>query len=127
MEKSIKSMESRILLTSDTKYINIDDMQKITLDDLPFCMPLVSLGRSGDWYVNDNCVAYYLKRRGYLAIILNELIGEYLSKYMGLETVEYDLAYEDDNIVGLFSKNFRKPKVDYVYYQDLTEDEKIAH
>ena len=124
MEKPIMFRDPRILLTRDTKYIDVADMKKISLGDLSFCVPQSSIGRNGAWFKNDNEEAYYLKRRGFLAIILNELIGEYLSKYMGVDTVEYDLAYEDDNIVGLFSKNFRKPNVDYIYSQYLTEEEK---
>ena len=124
MEKPIMFRDPRILLTSETKYINVADMKKISLEDLSFSVPLSSLGRNGAWFKNDEEEIYYLKRRGFLAIILNELIGEYLSKYMGFDTVEYDLAYEDDDIVGLFSKNFRKPDVDYVYSPNLTEDEK---
>lgn len=124
MEKPIMFRNPRILLTSDTKYIRVDSMKKISSEDLSFSLPSNLEGRNGDWYENENGEQYYLKRRKYLAIILNELLGEYLSLYMGLETIEYDLAYDGDNIVGLFSKNFRKKGIDYVYYHYLTEDEK---
>lgn len=124
MEKPIMFRDPRILLTSDTKYIRVDSMKKISSEDLSFNLPSNLEGRNGDWYENEKGEQYYLKRRKYLAIILNELLGEYLSLYMGLETIEYDLAYDGDNIVGLFSKNFRKKGIDYVYYHYLTEDEK---
>lgn len=79
--------DSRIILASDTKYINVANMRRTTHSDLSFDMPQSSIRRSGECFRNDNDEAYYLKRRGFLDIILNELIGEYLSKYMGMDTV----------------------------------------
>lgn len=125
MEKTIIFRDPRIMLTNETKYISVDDMREISKKDLSFYIPSSLSGKNGSWYENDKHQQYYLKRRQYLSVILNEIIGVYLSKHMELDTIDYDLAYDGDTIVGLFSKNFRKKNVDYVYYQELTDDEKI--
>lgn len=122
--ENINNVNPQIMLTSDTKYIKVEDMKKISLNQLSFDMPNNLLGRNGCWYKNKDGEEYYLKRRLFINVIMNELIGEYLSKYMSLDTVEYQLAYEEDTIVGLFSKNFRVPDLEYVYYEYLTKEEK---
>ncbi|MCX4364146.1 MAG: hypothetical protein OSJ70_00035 [Bacilli bacterium] len=124
METPVMFRDPRILLTTDTKYIDVNSMKKISYNDLPFYLPDSLHGRNGDWYEDDQKEQYHLKRRQFVVIILNEILGVYLSWHMGLDTIEYSLAYDRDNIIGLFSKNFRKENIDYVYYHNLPEKEK---
>lgn len=64
------------------------------------------------WYLYQD-EFYYLKKRACISYILNELLGEYISQYMSLPTVTYDLALDDDKIVGLLSKNFLRSDGNY--------------
>ncbi len=64
------------------------------------------------WYLYQD-EFYYLKKRACISYILNELLGEYISRYMSLPTVTYDLALDDDKIVGLLSKNFLRSDGNY--------------
>lgn len=121
MQTPIMFRDPKIIITSDTKYV---DVSKLEGAFEPFILPTDSMGRGGEWYKNKRSQILYLKRRKYLAIILNELIGEYLSLHMGLDTIKYKLAYEKDNIVGLLSNNFRKKSLEYIYLYELTADER---
>lgn len=121
MQKPIMFVNPKIIVTKDTKYVDVSKLEK---DFEPFLLPTDSMGRNGEWYKDKRGQILYLKRRKYLAIILNELIGQYLSKYMKLDTIKYKLAYENDNIVGLLSNNFRKKGLEYAYLYELTEDER---
>lgn len=71
-----------------------------------------------NWYVY-NHEYYYLKKRTTITCILNELLGEYISRYMELPTITYELALENQKIVGLLSKNFRRKDKKYIRACDL--------
>ena len=72
-------------------------------------IPFIDLLLKKNWYLY-NGEYYYFKKMSIAMRILNELLGEYLSKYMNLPTVEYTLALDYDKVVGLLSKNFRRRK-----------------
>lgn len=70
------------------------------------------------WYIYDG--EYYYLKKVYSAMrLVNELLGEYLSKYMGVPTIEYSLVLDLDKIVGLLSKNFREKGKKYVLANEL--------
>lgn len=51
--------------------------------------------------------------------ILNELIGEYLAKYLDIDTIHYDLAKLNNNY-GLASENFIKKGSKYCFLNDIS-------
>lgn len=66
---------------------------------------------------------YYFKKMSIAMRVVNELLGEYLSKYMELPTVEYELVLDFNKIVGLLSKNFRnRQKKYYASYEVKRRD-----
>ncbi len=76
-------------------------------------IPFIDLLLKKNWYLY-NGEYYYFKKMSIAMRILNELLGEYLSKYMNLPTVEYILALDYDKVVGLLSKNFRRREKRYL-------------
>ena len=59
-----------------------------------------------------NGKSYYIKPASEYEMI-NELIGSYLSKQIGLDSVEYSLGYSDEDIYAMSELFFQK---DYNYY-----------
>lgn len=115
-----------------TKGISIRDLEKANMSILKLSktlnVPISELVLKDNWYIY-NGEFYYYKKLYHAMRVINELLGEILSDYMGLPSVHYSLALDYNNIVGLLSKNFRikgrkyaqasqiKPK----YLQDFSE------
>lgn len=105
-----------LLKSNDIKGISIRDLEIIKENRVKIAKELnISLAEiilKNNWYIYDG-EYYYYKRLDSAFRIMNELIGVYLSKYMGVSTIEYTLALDFGKIVGLLSKNFRKLKKRY--------------
>lgn len=85
-------------------------------------IPVYVLGIYNHWIQVENKKYYYKQTRAAIRIVL-EFLGEYISKYIGLDTVEYTLASDEKGICGLLSENYRKKGVEYVQSYQLTKDE----
>lgn len=55
--------------------------------------------------------------------LVNELLGVVISHYMGLDTIQYKIGFDEFGICGLFSENFRKPGVKYLYSTKLNKEQ----
>lgn len=66
-----------------------------------------------NWYYKNGRHFYFKKAKG-LSSLLNELLGQDFSLYMGLPTVSYEIVENDDEeIIGLLSGNVRIKDVIY--------------
>lgn len=88
-------------------------------------IPIHVLDIYNHWIEVKNKKYYYKQTRSATRIVL-EILGEYISKFMGLDTVEYVLATDDKGICGLLSENYRKPNIEYVQSYQLTKEE-LSH
>lgn len=86
-----------------SKNINIDISD---LYDKPF------------WFKYNGKYYYYKEMKNALRV-LNELLGQYFSEYMDLESIRYDLALSDNGIAGILSENFRQADKRYISATDL--------
>lgn len=113
------------LLTDDTTGIAFEDMFPISLNE-DYCKKInIDISRKkhwDNWYIYKS-EFYYLKARKKTLPIVKELIGEDLSKYMSLPTVEYSLCLQNGKIIGLVSKNFRKQ--DRIYFSGTQSGVKL--
>lgn len=119
----------------NTEYIlDITDKEKcILLDNYCELTPTEELAKELNTpyfllALYSNCVLlngqkYFLKTPYTTRQLISELLGEQLSKFMSLKTVEYKLLYDENGIVGLISKNFRKKDTSYVQSYHLTKEE----
>ncbi len=101
-------IDTSMLKTDKTKTIDINSGIKLPADDRTEKLtrtPLETIKRYNTWYFIDE-KTYYLKKRVNNFAILNELIGEELAILMGIPTIHYSLATDDDDIIGVFSENF---------------------
>lgn len=106
--------DTSVLLTERTRSIDISEITEISIWDFSdlkseINIPSAELEKWYNWYLYKNAY-YYLKKRDTISNILNELLGEYISRYMELPTISYDLVADKTNnkVVGLLSKNFRR-------------------
>lgn len=76
-----------------------------------------TLRRYPHWFIY-NGEYYYLKQRDHILPIIREFLGVELSCYMDLPTIDYNIASIEDEIVGLMSKNFRVPGINYMFTVD---------
>lgn len=109
---------SHLFSASISEYLSGDSIKGISIRDLEkphenllalskaINISLSDLILKNNWYVY-NGEYYYFKKISIAMRVVNELLGEYLSKYMELPTVEYGLVLDFNKIVGLLSKNFR--------------------
>lgn len=102
------------LSRSNTRGIDVNELKSIncSLSRLAKVLniDIKDLEKKDNWYLYNEDY-YYFKRRECITYILNELLGVYISGYMGLSTINYELALDDNKIVGLLSNNFcRKDK-----------------
>lgn len=74
-------------------------------------------------YVSVNGTDYFFKQPLDTKYLLSELLGVELSKFMGLKTIEYRLLSDRGSIIGLLSKNFRKPSKNYISSYHLSKDD----
>ena len=102
--------------TGYSRFDKLSDAKKLDVDtDIARSMnlPISDLLDYPNWYVKCGKKFYFKKRNG-LSGLLNELLGEDLSRWMDLPTVHYDIVENDDGeIIGLFSENVRKKDVIY--------------
>jgi len=65
---------------------------------------------------------YYFKKQTNEVNLINELIGELISEYFGLDTIHYKIAklnINGNSEIGLVSKNFSNPLYDYKRVSDF--------
>lgn len=109
-EKNLETLRtgySRFVDVGKASYVPAsEELEEIT------STPKDVLEKYNNWYfVNGDF--HYLKRLGSILGLVNELLGQELSEYMGLPTIKYDIAEENDKIVGVISKNFKNPSFNY--------------
>lgn len=110
---SIKGISIRDLENPKENLFALSKAINISLPDLIL---------KNNWYMY-NGDYYYFKKMSIGMRVVNELLGEYLSKYMELPTIEYELALDFNKIVGLLSKNFRsRQKKYYAAYEVKRRD-----
>ncbi len=116
---------SSIILKDESKVIDFKNASKMPYEIITakLNIPGSDKSRYDNWYSIMH-ESYYFKERARLQDIITELLGVYLSKYMGLDSVEYELAVQDGELIGLLSKNFRKENADYVYASNLTTEDR---
>lgn len=125
---------SHLFSASISEYLSGDSIKGISIRDLEkphenllalskaINISLPDLILKNNWYVY-NGEYYYFKKMSIAMRVVNELLGEYLSKYMELPTVEYELVLDFNKIVGLLSKNFRnRQKKYYASYEVKRRD-----
>ena len=72
-------------------------------------------------FIKYNNQIYYLKKcnpHRNMSHILNEIIGEYISKYFNLNTVHNILIRDKDKKYGVMTRNFIDNKDDYFYFDN---------
>lgn len=114
--------------TTTLKAIDVSNLKKLDVTDSlakSLNIPIFILDIYNNWVEIDGDVYYYKKTRS-ADKITKELLGEYISKYMDLETVTYILARDRDGISGLLSENYRESDIEYVQSYQLTSKE-LAH
>ncbi len=116
-------MKSKCLYTPNTKGIPLTDLTLIddTASNLSkeINIDINDLHNKPFWFKYKG--TYYYYKETTLAIrIINELLGQYLSEYMDLPTIKYDLCLNEENIIGLLSKNFREQGKEYINACDLS-------
>lgn len=116
-----------IILKEESKVIDFAHATKLPYEIITkkLNIPSTDQSRYDNWYSIMH-ESYYFKNRTYLQNILNELLGVLLSKHMGFDSIEYELATLNGSIIGLLSKNFRKDNTKYLYATELKKrDHKI--
>lgn len=110
LEKNVEILRSGYTNYKDLKNASFlianEELSALTMT------PLDTLKRYNNWYFYEGDY-YYLKELGSIIGLINELLGQYLSEYMELPTIEYHVVQRDDKIVGLFSRNFKSSSYDY--------------
>lgn len=111
-----------IILSDNSKVIDFDLANKIPYEIITskYNIPNDHQNKCDNWYSIMH-ESYYFKNRTRLQVIINELLGVCLSKYMGFDTVEYELATLNGELIGLLSKNFRKENRKYQCASELTK------
>lgn len=112
--------DSRIVDTSliksdlmDKVEINTDDKIEASEENAKLIgIDLLEMKKHDSWYKIDDKFFYFKNRKNNLAI-LNELICVELSKYLNIPTIEYKIATEQGEIVGLASVNFLNKDYEY--------------
>lgn len=119
-----------IILKDESRVIEFEKATKLPYGIITqkLNIPNTDQTRYDNWYSIMH-ESYYFKNRTYLQTIITELLGVCLSKYMGFDSIEYELAVLNGNIIGLLSKNFRKDNTKYLYATELTKKDhkRIAH
>lgn len=68
---------------------------------------LENLKNYPNWYLIGNKKFYFKERKGVRALV-SELLGEDLSKYVGIDTIEYKIVQDKSgNILGLISEDIK--------------------
>ncbi len=128
------SLELLSLFTEKTKFLELyDRLLDVNSNDLEVDYYINSLSKStginkrclylynGNWYYKNGLV-YFFKDLPPLEA-LNEIIGEYISNYFDLKTVNYSLAKvihsNSEPSLGITSLNFCNPKYSYKSVHDL--------
>lgn len=120
----------RIGLSNETslKAIDVSNLKKLEVTESlskTLNIPIYILDIYDNWVEIDKDIFYYKRTRS-ANKITKELLGEYISKYMDLETVSYVLAKDFEGLSGLLSKNYRESDIEYVQSYQLTKKE-LAH
>lgn len=126
--KTIINASSETFLTGDeTKGISFRDLSP-TSGNIEKLSKILNISEEeliikNNWYFYEG-EYYYYKKKLLAFRIMNELLGEYIAKYMSVPTIEYTLALDGSKIIGLLSKNFRVKGTKYLPAEKLTEKEK---
>lgn len=129
MIKELIKNENRVIRIEDEEdsYKNIDKLSSLVNVNQETLMNWHS------WY-NIDGIWYYFKPSMQIRFLFNELMGEQLAKYFGIDTVHYELAYRnkvynphikasDGYYYGIISKNFREKDKEYLSSIDLNMPE----
>lgn len=123
----ISENDPSYLVTDNLKSIDLFECSKLLANEENAKLvhtTLDNMKEYNSWYLyQDN--TYYLKHRPSNIVILNELIGEELSKYMHLPTIEYSVVTSTDEIIGLMSKNFLDGT--YEHLQSINASKKMMN
>lgn len=116
---------NEVVFMSVNSYLSADNCKGISIRDLEEIKEnMIKLSRNlnisvaelilkNNWFLYEG--EYYYFKRLYTAMaIVNELIGEYLSIYMDIPTIHYEIALDYDKVVGVLSKNFRDKNKKYM-------------
>lgn len=107
-----------LLVQNNTTGIELTSLTPISFDSIFFATYNFNIDEERpyvkNWYYKDEKY-YCLKRLRFILPILKELLGEYISKFMDLDTVKYSIALDSGKIIGLLSKNFRQSNTQYIY------------
>lgn len=118
------TFDSKKFMTDDTKCVHLEDFKRlnITKDELAYILHVGKelIEKRENWYSYDGDM-WYLKQRCNMRIIINELLGEYLSTYMDLPTIHYILLVSNGKIDGVASKNFRDKGISYIQANKLSD------
>lgn len=102
--------------TGYSQYDRLSSYSKVYMTDevaRSINLPVSDTEYRNNWYYKDGKYYYFKKSKGVYSVI-NELLGEDFSRYMGLPTVSYELIDNSDyEIVGLISENVRNSGVIY--------------
>lgn len=86
-------------------------------------LSIIDTEHRNNWYYKDGKYYYFKKSKGVYSVI-NELLGEDFSRYMGLPTVSYELIDNSEKeTIGLISENVRKTGVIYCPCRFLSKSE----
>lgn len=110
------------LYTPDTIGIRISDLERIEDSASNLSKNInIDVSRLYDkpfWFKYNGKYYYYKEMKNALRL-LNELLGVYFSTYMGLESIQYDIALGQNGIMGILSENFREQNKKYIEATDL--------
>ncbi len=119
-------LDDLVKKNSKTKGIDIKSLRPIGRDRASLAralnLPVDKIEKIDDWYTLGSDY-YFVKIRILVKNVLNELLGEYLSDYMDLATIHYNLLLDSDRIIGVVSRNFRDREVKYVKANELSDAE----
>ena len=122
-------MAIKNLITNDTKILELSEqvytpskISKATGIRKDICKTWDTWYQNNDkWYFFKNFG--YANEEGFGIRLTNELIGEYLAKKLGLDSVHYEIARlqtpSGREAIGLASENFYKRGYKYVFMRDL--------
>ena len=120
-----KDLES--LRTGYSRFESLDDAVKLDVDENVAAyigLPISELLDYPNWYLK-NGKHFYFKERTEVSSLLNELLGQDLSEFMGLPTIKYDIVENSEGrIIGLLSEDIRKKNVIYRQCRYFRDDER---
>jgi hypothetical protein len=118
--KDLITDKTKVLDLSESTYVSVDEKLKV----LDLASTLAHQYARLNMFYKDSTWYYYKKEdvnAGYPFSITDELLGSYLSKKLGLDSVSYQVAF-NKNTYGVASINFKKDGFSYTTYKDLFKE-----